>query len=66
MLFKPIYNLEHLEYLNKKNLSNHQNLDHLFNIIEDIKRTVQVTHCGSQSNFDQQILKTLNWLKLNK
>jgi nucleoside-diphosphate-sugar epimerase len=36
------------------------------NIIKDIKRTVQVTHCGSQSNLDQQILKTLNWLKLNK
>ena len=36
------------------------------NIIKDIKRTVQVTNCGSQSNFDQQILKTLNWLKLNK
>ena len=36
------------------------------NIIKDIKRTVQITHCDSQSNFDQQILKTLNWLKLNK
>ena len=41
MLFKPIYDLQHLKYLNKKNLSYHQNLDNLFNIMEDIKDTLR-------------------------
>jgi len=50
MLFKPIYNLEHLEYLNKKNLSNHQNLDHLFNIIEDIKHELRWDYVSINAN----------------
>lgn len=41
MLFKPIYDLQHLKYLNKKNLSYHQNLDYLFNIMEDIKHDLR-------------------------
>ena len=41
MLFKPIYDLQHLKYLNKQNLSYHQNLDYLFNIMDDIKDSLR-------------------------
>jgi GlcNAc-P-P-Und epimerase len=36
------------------------------NIIEDLRRTVEITQCGKDSNLDEQILQTLNWLKQNK
>jgi nucleoside-diphosphate-sugar epimerase len=36
------------------------------NIIEDLRRTVEITQCGKDSNLDKQILQTLNWLKQHK
>jgi nucleoside-diphosphate-sugar epimerase len=33
------------------------------NIIEDIKRTNKITGCGKDSNLDNEIIETLNWLK---
>jgi nucleoside-diphosphate-sugar epimerase len=36
------------------------------NIIDDLRRTVEITQCGNDSNLDKQILQTLNWLKQQK
>lgn len=36
------------------------------NIIEDLKRTIEVTNIGAESSLDDEIIKTLNWLKQNK
>lgn len=35
------------------------------NIIEDLDRTISLTGIGVDSNIDEQILETLNWLKQN-
>jgi hypothetical protein len=36
------------------------------NIIKDLQRTIEVTKIGGGSYLDNQILKTLDWLKNNK
>lgn len=36
------------------------------NIITDLKRTIDVTNIGADSNLNNHILKTLGWLKKNK
>lgn len=36
------------------------------NVIKDLKRTIEVTQIGADSNLDNQILKTLEWLNHNK
>jgi nucleoside-diphosphate-sugar epimerase len=36
------------------------------NIIGDLKRTIKVTQIGAKSNLDNEIIKTLDWLKKNK
>jgi hypothetical protein len=50
MLFKPIYDLQHLKYLNKKNLSYHQNLDYLFNISDVIKDSLRWDYVSMNVN----------------
>jgi len=50
MLFKPIYDLQHLKYLNKKNLSYHQNLDYLFNIMDNIKDGLRWDYVSMNEN----------------
>lgn len=36
------------------------------NILEDIYRTIEITKIGAENELDNEILKTLNWLKNNK
>jgi nucleoside-diphosphate-sugar epimerase len=36
------------------------------NIIKDLQRTIDVTQIGADTNLENEILKTLDWLKLNK
>jgi nucleoside-diphosphate-sugar epimerase len=36
------------------------------NIIKDLQRTIDVTQIGAETNLENEILKTLDWLKLNK
>ena len=36
------------------------------NVIQDLKRTIDITQIGEKCNLDDQTAKTLNWLKTNK
>ena len=36
------------------------------NVIKDLKRTVEITQIGADFNLNNEIVKTLDWLKLNK
>ena len=36
------------------------------NIIHDLVRTIEITQIGANTNFDEEILKTLKWIKSNK
>jgi nucleoside-diphosphate-sugar epimerase len=36
------------------------------NVIQDLKRTIDITHVGRKCNLDDETLKTLNWIKKTK